>query len=83
MAILPQTNIDLSQGVIFQEWPTRTYYVDKNTKSIVGITEGKKAMMQAVEIILNIERFYLLIYSQYFLMQFDVLIVQSHCYFAI
>lgn len=77
MAILPQTNIDLSQGVIFQEWPTRTYYVDQTTKRIVGMTDGQQAMRQAVEIILNIERFYWQIYSPYFGIQWDGLIGQS------
>nr|DAT36585.1 MAG TPA: Protein of unknown function (DUF2634) [Caudoviricetes sp.] len=82
MAILPQTNIDLSQGVIFQEWPTRTYYVDQTTKRIVGMTDGQQAMRQAVEIILNIERFYWQIYSPYFGMQWDGLIGQSPGYVA-
>lgn len=82
MAILPQTNIDLSQGVIFQEWPTRTYYVDQTTKRIVGMTDGQQAMRQAVEIILNIERFYWQIYSPYFGIQWDGLIGQSPGYVA-
>lgn len=82
MAILPQTNIVLSQGVIFQEWPTRTYYVDQTTKRIVGMTDGQQAMRQAVEIILNIERFYWQIYSPYFGMQWDGLIGQSPGYVA-
>ena len=82
MAILPTNDVDISQGVIFQEWPTRTYYIDQTTNRIVGMVDGQQAMRQAVEIILNIERFYWQIYSPYFGMQWDGLIGQSPGYVA-
>lgn len=46
------------------------------------MTDGQQAMRQAVEIILNIERFYWQIYSPYFGMQWDGLIGQSPGYVA-
>lgn len=77
MAVLPQTDIDISQGVVFTEWPTRTYYVDQTTKRIVGMADGQKVMQQAVEIILSVGRFRWGIYTPYFGMQWDNLIGQN------
>lgn len=82
MATLPQSNVDLSQGVTFEEQPSLTWYVDPTSKRIVGTTDGLKAVAQTVEIILNTERFYWQIYGPDFGMQWRGLIGQDPGYVA-
>lgn len=77
MATLPESNINLNNGVEFQRQSTLTYYVDPVSRRISGMCEGYKAVKQTVEIILNIERFRWQIYSPYFGMQWDGLIGQN------
>lgn len=84
MAILPENalNVDLSQNIAWSEWDTNTWYVNPVTKSITGMCDGLTAMQQAVEIILNIERFYWQIYTPNFGMQWEGLIGNSPAYVA-
>ena len=77
MPTLPESNINLNNGVEFQRQPTLTYYVDPVSRRISGMCEGYKAVKQTVEIILNIERFRWQIYSPYFGMQWEGLIGES------
>lgn len=77
MPTLPESNINLNNGVEFQRQPTLTYYVDPVSRRISGMCEGYKAVKQTVEIILNIERFRWQIYSPYFGMQWKGLIGQN------
>ena len=83
MAILPEGSVNLSQGVTIQNWPTRTYYVNPDTKHITGMADGIMAMRQAVEIIVNVERFFWQIYGPNFGMQWNGLIGRNHDYAAV
>lgn len=62
---LPQSNIDLSGGVEFVEQPTLTWNINKETGRIQNTAEGLAAVRQAVEIILNVQRFHWQIFSPY------------------
>lgn len=77
MATLPESTIDLTNGVVFQQSPTKTWYVDPTTHQIAGFCDGYTAVKQTIEIILNIERFRWQIYSPYFGMQWEGLIGES------
>ena len=57
MATLPENEISMSGGVIFEQQPSRTWRIDKRTGRIQGETEGLEAVKQAVDIILHVERF--------------------------
>ena len=82
MATLPQSAIDLNQPIIFEDQPSLTWYVDPVSRQIKGTTDGLKAVTQAVEIILNVERFYWQIYTPNFGMQWSGLIGQDPGYVA-
>ena len=74
--------VDLSQGVVFEQYPSLTWYIDKETQRIKGECDGLAAVRQAVEIILNIERFRWQIYSPYSGMQWEGLVGQDPGYVA-
>ena len=80
MATLPESTINLSQGVTFQEWPTNTWYVNPSTKQVSGMADGQLAMRQAVEIHFSTERFDWQIYTPNFGMQWRGLIGQNPGY---
>lgn len=83
MAVLPDAGtIDISQGVTFESWPSYTWQIDKTTNRITGYADGWQAVRQAVEIILNIERFRWQIYQPYTGMQWDGLLGQDPGYVA-
>ncbi|WP_297234007.1 DUF2634 domain-containing protein [uncultured Flavonifractor sp.] len=82
MAVLPESNINLSNGVEFVQQPSLTWYIDKNTNRIQGEISGADAVAQAVDIILNVERFRWQIYSPNSGMQWDGLIGQDPGYVA-
>lgn len=82
MATLPVSTLNLNNGVIFQDSPTKTFYVDPTSHHISGMCDNYLAIKQTVEIILNIERFKWQIYSPYFGMQWEGLIGQSPGYVA-
>ena len=82
MATLPVSTLNLNSGVIFQESPTKTFYVDPTSHRISGMCDNYLAIKQTIEIILNIERFKWQIYSPYFGMQWEGLIGQSPGYVA-
>lgn len=82
MAVLPESNINLSNGVEFVQQPSLTWYIDKNTNRIQGEVDGAEAVAQAVDIILNVERFRWQIYSPNSGMQWDGLIGQDPGYVA-
>lgn len=81
MAIIPQSDIDI-QEVEFVTQPTLTFWRDPKTNRLQGTAEGLKAMTQAVEVILNVERFYWQIYTPYTGMQWEGLIGQDPGYVA-
>lgn len=82
MPTLPTSNIDLSAGVSFVSQPSQTWYINKETNRIQGECDGWKSVRQAVEIILNVERFRWQIYSPYSGMQWDGLAGQDPGYVA-
>ena len=57
MPTLPTSTIDLSAGVSFVSQPSRTWYINKETNRIQGECDGWYSVRQAVEVILNVERF--------------------------
>lgn len=82
MALLPETNIDLTNGVEFVEYPNYTWYADANTGRISGMADGYDAIKQAVEIMFSVERFYWQIYSPNFGMQWEGLTGKDHNFVA-
>lgn len=79
MAVLPTGNLP---EVTFQQQPGRTWYIDKTTNRIRGECNDWLAVRQAVEIILNVERFRWQIYRPYSGMQWNGLIGQDPGYVA-
>lgn len=65
MATLPE-NVGLDTELEYIEQPTNTFIIDWTSNQIMGMDAGIKAMRQAVEIILQNERFRWQIYSQNF-----------------
>lgn len=83
MAVLPQAGaVDLSNGVTFIQQPSLTWYINKETNRIQGETDNLQAVQQAVEVILNVERFRWQIYSPNSGMQWDGLLGQNPGYVA-
>ena len=82
MPTLPTASLDLSAGASFVSQPSRTWYINKETNRIQGECDGWQSVRQAVEIILNVERFRWQIYSPYSGMQWDGLIGQDPGYVA-
>lgn len=74
MATLPENNLLQSGQITVQEQPSRTWYLDQTTGRIQGVVDRYEAVKQAVEIILNVERFRWQIYSPYSGMQWEGLI---------
>lgn len=65
MATLPQ-GVGISAPTEYVDLPTNTFIIDWSTKQIAGTGSGLAAMRQAVEIILNVERFRWQIYDSNF-----------------
>ena len=80
MAILPTSSINITGGVNFQNQPSLSWYINKETNRIEGTVDGQAAVRQAVEIILNVERFRWQIYRPYSGMEWDGLIGQDPGY---
>ena len=74
MATLPKADIDLSQGVVFQDQPSLTWIADPVTHRLRGQGDNYEAVRQAVEIIVNVERFRWQIYTPNFGTDFDGLL---------
>lgn len=74
MATLPQSDIDLSQGVVFQEQPSLTWIADPVTRRLRGRGDNYAAVRQAVEVIVSVERFRWQIYSPNFGIELDGLL---------
>lgn len=79
MAVLPTGNLP---DVTFQQQPDLTWGIDKTTNRIRGTVTGWEEVRQAVEIILNVERFRWQIYRPYSGMQWNGLIGQDPGYVA-
>ena len=79
MPTLP-SGTDFTDGIEFEEQPSRTWGLDKATNRIVRDVEGLQAVRQAVEIILHVERFRWQIYRPYSGMEWEGLIGQETGY---
>lgn len=66
MATLPQSDIDLSKGIVFRDQPSLTWIADPVTHRLRGRGDNYEAVRQAVEVIVNVERFHWQIYSPNF-----------------
>lgn len=82
MPTLPQSNINLS-NMVFGDQPSKTWRINQDSRRIEGEADGYEAVRQAVEIILNIERFRWQIFSPYSGMQWRGLIGQDVGYVAV
>lgn len=80
MAVLPTSSINITGGVNFQNQPSLSWYINKETNRIEGTVDGQAAVRQAVEIILHVERFRWQIYRPYSGMEWDGLIGQDPGY---
>lgn len=65
MAVLPTSGINSAAGVTLEQQPSRTWCIDRRSRRIRGIAEDWEAVKQAIEIILNVERFRWQIYRKY------------------
>lgn len=72
--MLPQSRIDLSQGVVFQDQPSLTWIADPVTNRLRGRGDNYEAVRQAVEVIVNVERFKWQIYTPNFGTDYDGLL---------
>ena len=81
--VLPSSDIDISNGVVFENQPSLTWLIDKKTGRIKGEANGINAVRQAIEIILNVERFRWQIFSPYSGMQWQGLIGAEPGYVAL
>lgn len=72
--MLPQANIDLSGGVVFQDQPSLTWIADPATNRLRGRGDNWEAVRQAVEVIVNVERFKWQIYTPNFGTDYDGLL---------
>ena len=66
MPILPETSGYNIYQAEPKEYPTETFLINKEAGTIERMGDGLEAMRQAVEIILNIERYQYQIYSSNF-----------------
>lgn len=82
MPTLPQSSVNLSNGVEFVQQPSQTWYINRETGRIQGEITGIEAVAQAVDIILHVDRFRWQIYRPYSGMQWDGLIGQDPGYVA-
>ena len=74
MPTLPRSNIDLTSGVVFQDRPSLTWIADPVTRRVRGRGDGWEAIRQAVEIIVNVERFKWQIYTPNFGIDYEGLL---------
>lgn len=80
MATLPASSVDLSAGVQSISQPSLSWYINTETGHIQGTVDGLQAVRQAVEIILNVQRFRWQIYRPYSGMDWEGLIGQDAGY---
>jgi Protein of unknown function (DUF2634). len=61
--MIPAINDDLQTDFEFEEETSNTYKMNLNDSIIAGYVDEREAMVQAIYLILNIERYEHLIYS--------------------
>lgn len=59
MSILPESliNIPIDAEIVYENYPTYTFYVNPITKKIEGMCDGIIAMAQTMESIVSVERY--------------------------
>lgn len=77
--MLPEINIVNQIGDVM---PSYTYNINRNTNRISGYIDGKDAIIQAVFLILQTERYESMIYNWYYGSELDTLIGQNRDYVA-
>lgn len=82
MPTLPEGNGINIQDVVFESQPDLTWWRDPDTNRIVGTADGHKAVAQAVEVMLLVERFRWQIYKPFFGMQWEGLLGNNPGYVA-
>lgn len=80
MAVLPVSPVNISGGVTFENQPSLSWLINKETNRIEGTADGLQAVRQAAEIILNVERYRWQIYRPYSGMEWAGLIGQDSGY---
>lgn len=61
--MIPAVNDDLQSDFEFEDETSNTYKMNLNESTIAGYVDEREAMVQAIYLILNIERYEYLIYS--------------------
>lgn len=79
MATLPE-GVGLDTSLTYVDRPTNTFMIDWPSRQISGMGSGLAAMRQAVDIILNTERFRWQIYSPNFGVELEELIGEEYDY---
>ena len=75
--MLPTTNTINQMG---DSIPSLTYNINRNTKRISGYIDGRDAIIQAIYLILQTERYESLIYNWYYGVELDNLIGKNKDY---
>ena len=75
--MLPELNL-INQ--LDEQMPSYTYNINRNTNRISGYIDGKDAIIQAVFLILQTERYESMIYNWYYGSELDTLIGQNRDY---
>lgn len=81
MATLPETEQSIYELSPISE-PSLTWNIDKASNQIAGEVDGVSAVKQAVDIIMNVERYRWQIYQPYSGMEYDGLIGNDPGYVA-
>ena len=79
MATLPD-NVGLDVSLEHTEQPTNTFLIDWSSRQIIGLDDGLEAMRQAVDIILQNERFHWQIYDSNFGTELEDLVGEEYDY---
>ena len=80
MAVLPVSALSIEGVVSFEQQPSLSWYINKDTGRIEGTVDGLQAVRQAAEIILAVERYRWQIYRPYSGMEWAGLIGQDPGY---
>lgn len=75
--MLPEMNL---VNQIDEQMPSYTYNINRNTNRISGYIDNKDAMIQAIYLILQTERYESMIYNWYYGVEFDGLIGKEKDY---
>lgn len=79
MATLPD-NVGLEVSLEHTEQPTNTFLIDWSSGQVIGQDDGLEAMRQAVDIILQNERFHWQIYDSNFGIELEDLVGEEYDY---